>query len=277
MEDNPFGIPSWQWEKIRNLRLLDNLLMQTALDGFIPGVELILRIILNMPELVITELAVQKIIPNLVSRDLILDVKAVDSNGRYYNMEVQCSDSGAIPRRPRYHSALMDVEFLRKGHKLEELPVTYVVFITQNDVLGAGLPVYHISRVVEETGLPFRDEAHIVYANGSYHGEDEIGRLMSDFRANDPDDMHYALLAEQVRSVKYNRKGVGEMSRVLELTYQEGIEQGVEKARLETLSFLMSRNSWTLDQAMDFTGYPVDQKARYAQLIGTFRSDNRAM
>ena len=263
MQDNPFGIAPRLWEKIQALRLLDNLLMQTALDGFIPGAELILRIILDMPDLVITELAVQKLLPNLASRDLVLDVKAVDSEGRHYNVEVQCSDSGTIPRRPRYHAALMDVEYLRKGHKVSELPETYVVFITENDVLGAGLAVYHIDRVVEETGQPFNDGAHIVYANASYVGEDNIGRLMADFRASDPEEMNYDLLAGQVRAVKSNRKGVSEMSRVLDEMFQEGREE----ERIERLSHLMRRNRWTLDQAMELAGYPMDQKARYEKLI----------
>ena len=276
--DNPFGIAPKLWEKIKALRLLDNLLMQTALYDFAPGVQLILRIILDMPDLVIDGLTVLKVLPNLVSRDVVLDVKARDLQGKRYNVEVQCRDSGAIPRRPRYHSALMDVEFLRKGQDVKELPETYVVFITENDVLGAGLPVYHIDRIIRETGLPFGDDTHIVYANASYVGDDDFGRLMSDFRASDPDDMHYELLAEQVRAVKNNQKGVSEMSKVLDEMYKEGREEGIEVGREEgreegivtTLSRMMRCNSWTLDQAMHIAGYPMDQKDHYAKLIAAF-------
>ena len=272
---NPFGIAPWKWEKIQALRLLDNLLMHTAMNGFKPGVQFILRIILNMPDLVISDLHVEALLPSLTSREVILDVKAADLAGKRYNIEVQCRNSGAIPQRPRYHSALMDVEFLQKGQNVAELPETYIVFITEHDVLGAGLPVYHINRVVEETGLPFGDGTHIVYANASYVGDDAIGRLMSDFRASNPDDMHYPLLAEQVRAVKSMRKGGIELSSVLDELYkearnegiEEGIEKGIEKARIETLSNLMRRNRWTLDQALDITGYPMDQKPRYEQLL----------
>ena len=146
--NNPFGIEPSLWVKIQNLRLLDDLLMQTALDGCVPAVELILRIILDRPDLTVTELTVQKILPHMASRGLQLDVKAVDSQGKHYNIEVQRNDSGALPKRPRYHSALMDVQLLKKGMDTEKLPETYVIFITENDCLEGGLPLYHIDRVV---------------------------------------------------------------------------------------------------------------------------------
>ena len=41
----------------------------------------------------------------------------------------------------------------------------------------------------------------------------------------------------------------------------------LQEVIIETLLNLMRRNSWTLDQAMDVTGYPLEQKARYEKLI----------
>ena len=37
-----------------------------------------------------------------------------------------------------------------------------MIFITENDVLKAGLPIYHVDRIIQETGEPFGDEAHII-------------------------------------------------------------------------------------------------------------------
>lgn len=50
---------------------------------------------------------------------------------------------------------------------MDELPETYVIFITENDVLGKGKPIYHINRVIEETGDFFHDSSHIIYVNGA--------------------------------------------------------------------------------------------------------------
>ena len=65
MDDNTnlFGIEPKLWEKIQALRLLDDLLMQTVMDGFIPGAELILRIILDMPARRIYRFNIQDQVP----------------------------------------------------------------------------------------------------------------------------------------------------------------------------------------------------------------------
>ena len=38
-------------------------------------------------------------------------------------------------------------------------------------------------------------DAHILYVNGKYRGDDEVGKLMHDFSCTDPDDMNYEILA----------------------------------------------------------------------------------
>lgn len=47
--------------------------------------------------------------------------------------------------------------------------------------MGDALPIYHINRMVEETGKKFQDEAHIIYVNGAYRDESPLGILMHDF------------------------------------------------------------------------------------------------
>ena len=249
---------------------MDNILMQTALDRFIPGVELILRIILDQPELRVTELSVEKLLPNLSSRDLRLDVLAVDSEQKRCNIEVQRSESGAQPKRSRYHSALMDVQFLRHGMDPEQLPETYVIFITETDVLGKELPLYHIDRYVRETGGLFLDQAHILYANASYIGEDDFGRLMHDFRTSDPDAMYYSVLADRVRDVKSNQKGVMEMSKVMDELYNEGFGQGTANV----LSQMMQFNHWSLEHAMRIANLPSENKPMYEAQIQTLRAES---
>ena len=67
---------------------------------------------------------------------------------------------------------------LRAGEDFNELPETYVIFITENDVMGGSEPIYHVDRIVKETGKLFDDEAHIIYVNGAYRDESPLGLLM---------------------------------------------------------------------------------------------------
>lgn len=52
-----------------------------------------------------------------------------------------------------------------------------MIFITENDVVGTGLSLYHVERVIKETGADFGDGSHIIYVNGSYQNDNEpIGK-----------------------------------------------------------------------------------------------------
>jgi len=111
----------------------------------------------------------------------------------------------------------MDAHLLESGHDFDELPVTYVIFIAEEDVIGSDLPLYTIDRVVRETGGEFGDEAHIVYVNGeNKDANTALGRLMHDFFCTNPNDMHYELLADKVRYFKESEEGIATMCRSME-------------------------------------------------------------
>ena len=123
--------------------------------------ELLLQVILERTDLRVQKVHGQHSLQNLQGRSVRLDILAVDEAGRIYNVEVQRSDRGAEAKRARYNSSLIDANVTEPGDAYEKLNETYVIFITEHDVLRAGLPMYHIDRVVQETGGLFGDEAHI--------------------------------------------------------------------------------------------------------------------
>ncbi|MGN0485060.1 MAG: PD-(D/E)XK nuclease family transposase [Lachnospiraceae bacterium] len=145
-----------------------------------------------------------------------LDIHAIDSEQKKYNIEIQRADKGAGAKRARFNSSIIDANSLPAGKDFDELPETYVIFITENDVLGGNKPIYHIERTIKETGQPFGDEAHIVYVNGAFRDDSEIGQLMHDFSCTDPSDMYYELLAKKTRFFKEDEKGVQAMCKIVE-------------------------------------------------------------
>lgn len=72
----------------------------------------------------------------------------------------------------------MDVENLNAGQRFEELPTTYIIFITENDIWGAGKALYPMDRFNIVTAELFEDRQHILYVNASFKG-DELLLLMS--------------------------------------------------------------------------------------------------
>lgn len=63
-----------------------------------------------------------------------------------------------------------------------------VIFITENGYYKAGKPVYVIQNMNLTLGKPFDDGSHILYVNGEYRDDSDIGRLMHDFNCTCADD-----------------------------------------------------------------------------------------
>lgn len=201
--------------RLRGLRLLDDDFMQKVFEDK-ACTELLLQIILKRADLKVLHVKGQQDIKNLQGRSIILDILAVDTDNKVYNIEIQRSDKGAAVKRARYNSSLIDSNVTEPGEKYENLCESYIIFITENDIMKEGLPIYHVDRTVIETGKLFGDEAHIIYVNSQLHDESALGKLMYDFYCTDAGKMNYEILADRVRYFKEDEKGVATMSRVME-------------------------------------------------------------
>ncbi len=195
--------------------------------------EYVLQIIMGKRNLKVIDVVVQQDNKNLQGRSAILDCVARDEDGETFDVEVQQENEGASPKRARYHSGLLDMNTLNPKEGFEKLPESYVIFITRNDVLGKGLPIYHIERKVEETGESFGDRSYIIYVNSSVQDDSELGRLMHDFHCKNADDMYSKVLADRVRQLKETPEGVDSMCREMEQIKNWGIEKGRAEGRAE--------------------------------------------
>lgn len=107
-------------------------------------VRLILRILMKKPDLEVVSMRTQEPKSNPGRRSLRMDIVARDADNRLYNIEVQSDSRGASVRRARFHADLMDADSLPRGANYEELPETYVIFITKDDMFGEGKGIYYL-------------------------------------------------------------------------------------------------------------------------------------
>ena len=204
-------------QRLKELRPIDDDFMRCLFKDNIPLAEQVLRIIIGKKDLVITDCQTQKDMKRLGgARSICLDAYGRDSENKKYDLEIQRTDKGADPHRARYHSSVMDIENLDAGQEFKELPETYTIFITEKDFYGKGEPFYIVERVNLTTGKNFEDGEHILYVNGEYRGDSDLGKLMHDFNCTDAKDMNFSLMAERTRYLKENPKGVEEMCRSME-------------------------------------------------------------
>jgi len=216
---------------IESLTLMDDLFMQVVLEEQ-ACTEYILQTILDKSSLKLKEQRLQKRLPNLHGRALVLDCLCTDEKGLLYNIEVQNSSAGAIPKRARYHAALMDTHTLKKGEKFSKLPESYVIFITEKDVLGEGEQLYQIERVIRKSGNLFKDGSHILYFNTARQDDNALGKLAKDLKEANPKEIQSEVLSHRVASLKegkLDREGEKKMNVLLEKYRKKAVEEGIEK------------------------------------------------
>ena len=250
-------------ERIRGFRLIDDDFMSKVFEDK-SCAALLLRIILNRDDLTVQEVHGQHDLKNLQGRSVRLDTLALDSSNRAYNVEIQRSDRGAGAKRARYNSSLLDANLTHSGDSYSDLNETYIVFITERDILKRGLPIYHIDRVVRETGDIFEDEAHIIYVNSQIKDETALGRLMHDFFCTDATEMYYSALADRVRYFKEDTKGVANMCRAMEEMRNETAREATHtKAVAVALSMLA--DEMPHDKIAKYSGLSLDEIAALSQ------------
>lgn len=118
-------------------------------------------------------------------------------------------------------------------------------------------PVYPVERYVTigEDKVLFGDGSHILYVNGKYRGDDDIGRLMHDFSCTDPDDMNYEALAKRARYFKQDREGVVTMSSILEDMRNEKAKE----VRIENAIRMIKDRELSLEKIAFYSGLSVDE------------------
>lgn len=246
-------------QRLRGFRLLDDDFLTKCFEGDTASIELVLQIVLEKPDLKVLDVRTQVFVENLLNRSVRLDILATDSTGAKLNVEVQRSDKGAGRKRARYNSSMMDANLLKKGEDFDKLPETWVIFITENDVMGKGLPLYPIERCFLETGERFEDGSHILYVNGAYRGDTPIGKLMHDFSCTDAADMYYGTLANRVRFFKESKEGIEIMCKAMEDMRNESLQEGIREGMKATARRMLAAGKYALEEIVNISGLSLEE------------------
>ena len=256
-------------EAIEKLCLLDDNLMTLVFDRNIEATELLLNIILQRDDLKVLEAVAQREYKNPMSggRSITIDIYARDGNGKIYDIEVQRASSGADVHRARFHSSMIDTKMLKAGQEFQEIHDSYVIFITASDVMGAGRSLYHIDRVIKETGTYFGDGSHIIYVNGSYKDDnDPVGKLMHDFRCLSSVDMFYPILARQVKYFKETEGGQEIMCQIFEDLAEKRAEERAIEEKKSFARRMIAKGKLSIEEIAEYTDLPIEEVKELAGL-----------
>ena len=152
------------------------------------------------------------------------------------------------------------------AYEFKEFPEVWVIFITENDLFSARLPIYHVERVITELDQPFEDAAHIMYVNGDYRAEDAVGKLMHDFFCDDPAQMHYKELAKRADFFKHETKGVNAVCKIMQDLMREERDAWLNEERTNT-ALDMLRDNKPMEEIIKYSHLPQERIEALAQKL----------
>ena len=198
--------------------------------------EEVLRVLLEDPGLTVVECTPQSAVTNPHGRSVVLDALCELSGGRFVDVEVQRTDRDDLQRRARYHASLVTADRTRPGTPFKDVPDVCVAFVCEFDPLGEGRSLYHVDRVVRESGRTLENGLSEVYVNALARDGGEVSALMRVFtEAEAYDEGRFPETSRVKRRLRETEEGREDMGSVIEEIRVEGRAGG----RLEAFDRLV--------------------------------------
>ena len=243
---------------VSRLNLMDDIFFSVILDDR-EACEYLLSALLNKKIRVIRN-KTQYSIKNILGHSVILDALVEDEEHRLYDVEMQITDDMNIPRRMRYYQAMLDSSFLEKGADYNDLPETYIIFITSFDTLKRNKASYEVKRYID--GEAYDDGMHQLFFNTAVDDGSELSKLLQYLKNSDENNNNFGALSQAVRYHKVDEKGVEYMSSIVQEIKLEGIIEG----KVETV-MSMIEDGVSLDKALKYAKIDKETYEKYANNI----------
>ena len=235
-----------QEKKFQELNLSDNFLFSAVMEESEICKE-VLELLLKIPIEKVTITSEKTIVTNPEYRGVRMDVYAVDEDHSVYNIEMQTTNKGNIPKRSRYYQAQIDAFHLRPGANFNSLPRSIIIFICTFDPFEQGRCTYTFENQCLESEIVLGDGTRKIFLNTK--GDDnetdmEVKQFLkyvehstSEFIQH-TDSAFIQRLHNQVMMIKQDRKLeehymlFGEMlDDEREQGRQEGLREGIKEGR----------------------------------------------
>lgn len=216
--------------------MMDAELCKELLQIILPGIEI--------DHIEYTQL--QKAIkPDADAKSVRLDVYVKDGKGSIYDIEMQTTDTGELPKRSRYYQSIMDLQMIDRGESYRKLNKSYVIFICLEDVFGEGRHKYTFENIcIEDKTICLKDGTEKIFlnANGTMDDVSKELKVFLDYVAGKElkeasefkEHSFIKRLEEAVAKAKKNREWRYEYMTLL-MRDQENVEKGIEQGRKQGL------------------------------------------
>lgn len=219
-------------QEARKLNPIDDLMFRKMAED--PRFcEEILRVILSDPGLAVLESIPQYAGTNLQGRSVILDAKCVLGDGTLTDIEVQKANDDNHQKRVRYNGAILTANTTDPGGKFENVPNVCVIFISRFDIFKGDCPLYHVDRILRETGQAIDNGFRELYVNTKVKDGSEVSELMEVFVNDESYNSKFPITSGSKRRYKETEEGQQIMCEIMERIAREERREGRKEGRKE--------------------------------------------
>lgn len=193
----------------------------------------ILRVILKNPCLTVLDNQTQFTVTNLQGRSVILDAKCTLADGRTINVEVQKANDDNHQKRVRYNGSVLTANITDPSMNFENVPDICVIFISRFDIFKEGIPLYHVDRVLRETGKTVDNGFEEIYVNAAINDGSDVAELMDVFTKDLSYNDKFPITSESKHRYKETEEGQQIMCEIMERLNTEAKEEGRGEGRNE--------------------------------------------
>ena len=160
-------------------------LLAELFEENIKSVQLVLNVILKRTDITVLTVDVKRNFMPEAGYLLKIDIVAIDKKNKKYNIEIGFGNEKATHKITRCSDTIIKTfSSIENRHN-----VVYMVYITEKDVIGEGLPIYHIETFIDEEDKTIDDGIHLIFVNGEISDDKTaLGRLIHDFKCNTIDE-----------------------------------------------------------------------------------------
>ena len=251
---------------VQQLNIIDDVLFQKMAED-IGFCEEVLSTILEQP-VIVKKVTPQNSVKNLQGRSVILDALCELADGEECNIEVQKADDDDHQRRVRYNTSCITANITEPGRKFRKVPNVIGIYISKFDMFDSGKTVYHVDRVVRETGEVVDNGLQEIYVNTKIDDGTDIAELMHIFTNPEAYDFKkFPKVSSRKKQFKDNEGGKEDMCDLVENYARECAEEAAkEAAKKAAKNFFENGASYELVRASLTTISDEDLKNIYERV-----------
>lgn len=202
-------------EKVQDFRPIDDVFFEVLAKN--KGVcEEMLRTILEDSTLIVEDVIVQSDERNIYGRSVRLDALCTLGNGVKCNIEIQRSNNDNHLKRARFNASVITARSSQTGMNFDDVIELYIVYISEFDFLKRDKTIYHIEKVIRETGEAVDDGLHEIFVNTTIDDGTDIAELMSCLTKKEVKNAKFPRLSAEVKRLKETEGGLNAVCEVME-------------------------------------------------------------